>query len=433
MLLFYLVISSIFLCWGGGVSSERPTRYILYDVNPGEGFNLRRDVYMRMAVFVRKLNVANTKMKWVLVLPPWGHLYHWRSRELGAQTKIPWAAFFDLKSLGRYVHVMEFVDWVKVTGGMMDKVFYLQGYKEGWKDGKFEEKYDERDCIEPAKYHQQFEGGAYEGQFFHFANIFAKSFSCLSVQGHTSVLAGLIKDQEGLSIMLDRAENLLHDWHGDADYWAARRSMRFSKSLVSKAATFRAEELDSEDAKDDTEKADDWREQKVERKLRGGDYGCVHLRRGDFARSRKEVPSVAWAAKQLNKILKDWKLDTLFVATDADRKEKAELFKNLDKDIEIITFHPKKEELQKIKDGGVAIIDQIICSHAKYFIGTRESTFTFRIQEEREMMGFRTEDTFDMLCAEGELSCEPGTKWTIDWAESRSWSLPGGTKDRSEL
>jgi len=27
----------------------------LYDVNPPEGFNLRRDVYMRMAVFVRKM------------------------------------------------------------------------------------------------------------------------------------------------------------------------------------------------------------------------------------------------------------------------------------------------------------------------------------------------------------------------------------------
>jgi hypothetical protein len=36
--------------------SLKPIRYILYDVNPGEGFNLRRDVYMRMAVFVKKLN-----------------------------------------------------------------------------------------------------------------------------------------------------------------------------------------------------------------------------------------------------------------------------------------------------------------------------------------------------------------------------------------
>jgi len=41
-------------------------RYIFYDVNPGEGFNLRRDVFMRMAVFVKKLNEEN-QGKFVLV------------------------------------------------------------------------------------------------------------------------------------------------------------------------------------------------------------------------------------------------------------------------------------------------------------------------------------------------------------------------------
>ena len=35
------------------IDDDRPARYVLYDVNPGEGFNLRRDVYMRLAVFVR--------------------------------------------------------------------------------------------------------------------------------------------------------------------------------------------------------------------------------------------------------------------------------------------------------------------------------------------------------------------------------------------
>nr|CAD7578020.1 unnamed protein product [Timema californicum] len=30
-------------------------QYILYDVNPLEGFNLRRDVYMRYAVLARRL------------------------------------------------------------------------------------------------------------------------------------------------------------------------------------------------------------------------------------------------------------------------------------------------------------------------------------------------------------------------------------------
>ena len=69
----------------------------------------------------------------------------------------------------------------------------------------------------------------------------------------------------------------------------------------------------------------------------------------------------------------------------------------------------------------------------RYFIGTRESTFTFRIQEEREMMGFRLEDTFDMLCGDGDLSCESGTRWNIDWGEGKDWSLPQSSNDRSEL
>ena len=86
LLLLLLSTSSTEDVRGGEVSGElKPVRYILYDVNPGEGFNLRRDVYMRMAVFVKKLNRAFPSTYWVLVLPPWGHLYHWQSRALGHQ------------------------------------------------------------------------------------------------------------------------------------------------------------------------------------------------------------------------------------------------------------------------------------------------------------------------------------------------------------
>jgi len=48
-----------------------------------------------------------------------------------------------------------------------------------------------------------------------------------------------------------------------------------------------------------------------------------------------------------------------------------------------------------LKKGGVAIIDQIICANARYFVGSKESTFSFRIQEEREIMGFDPKTTFD--------------------------------------
>ena len=67
--------------------NDRERRYIFYDVNPGEGFNLRRDVFMRVAVFVKNLNLKSKSYQYTLVLPPWGRLYHWQSRHLGEQVR----------------------------------------------------------------------------------------------------------------------------------------------------------------------------------------------------------------------------------------------------------------------------------------------------------------------------------------------------------
>ena len=80
----------------------------MYDVNPGEGFNLRRDVYMRVANLVK---VLNEEEPWTIVLPPWGRLYHWKSRQ--DQIKIRWSKFFDLPSLNKLVPVIEFEDYLK--------------------------------------------------------------------------------------------------------------------------------------------------------------------------------------------------------------------------------------------------------------------------------------------------------------------------------
>ena len=85
-------------------------------------------------------------------------------------------------------------------------------------------------------------------------------------------------------------------------------------------------------------------------------------------------------------------VDKVFVATDGidgEREQLREVFKK-----QIFFFDPTAEEEKKYKKGGVAIIDQIICSHAKFFVGSKESTFTFRIQEEREIMGFKAETTY---------------------------------------
>ena len=83
-------------------------RYLIYDVNPGEGFNLRRDVYIRIANLVHFLNELEP---WILVLPPWGNLYHWQSDVL--QEKLPWSHFFDVNSLKRHVPVIEFEEFLQ--------------------------------------------------------------------------------------------------------------------------------------------------------------------------------------------------------------------------------------------------------------------------------------------------------------------------------
>ncbi|CAI9727350.1 Hypothetical predicted protein [Octopus vulgaris] len=396
--------------------TAKSNRYLLYDVNHGEGFNLRRDVYMRVANLAKSLNAIEP---WVLVLPPWGNLYHWQSENLeGRQIRIPWSLFFDVESLSYHVPTMEFDDFLKVTGseGHIDQVYYLQHYKEGWTDGNFEEKIDERECLEKKRYNLD-ENNLWRGWFFgYYDDIRAKHFKCLSVQGHAGIMKPiLLKNTTSTSVLVDRAENLLHDLYGDKEYWRARRSMVFSKDLRSIGDEFRAEFLNSTDATDRTIWESDWRKMiRKERNAFGGPYLGVHLRRKDYLRAHRDhVPTLKFAAKQIRKLLKQFGLQKVFIASD-DPDDVEKLRKKLKKKYEVYNFIPPKDILAKYMDGGVAIIDQWICAHARYFIGTHLSTFSFRIQEEREILGFKTITTFNRLCKEEEgAECEQPSKWTI--------------------
>lgn len=52
----------------------------------------------------------------------------------------------------------------------------------------------------------------------------------------------------------------------------------------------------------------------------------------------------------------------IFVASDGTEEEKNELKRLVP---EIVMYEPSEETEKKLKKGGVAIVDQIICSHAK--------------------------------------------------------------------
>lgn len=84
---------------------------------------------------------------------------------------------------------------------------------------------------------------------------------------------------------------------------------------------------------------------------------------------------------------------------------------------------PRQNAAVRLSAGAVAIVDQIVCSRAAHFVGTFESTFTFRIQEEREIMGFAPEATFNAFCGRramalgGGAQCEKTSRWLIEYAD----------------
>ena len=81
--------------------------------------------------------------------------------------------------------------------------------------------------------------------------------------------------------------------------------------------------------------------------------------------------------------------------------------------LRMLLYRPPLTTRRAVKDGGVAIVEQIICSRARHFIGSFESTFSFRIQEEREIMNFPAESTFNRFCGDAAGQCEQPAKWRI--------------------
>ncbi|XP_039280948.1 GDP-fucose protein O-fucosyltransferase 2-like [Nilaparvata lugens] len=322
-----------------------------------------------------------------------------------------------MKEFAPVLEMHQFLEGVKQF--KVDEVFILQHYKDLFesKDGLIDWKprWKKTSCNQPdsSRKFRKIKDDEYEVNLWGYKNITAKNVHCISFQGEASLIAELLDFYRPRIAVIDHAEVALHHNFGGPTYWKCRRSMRFNKQLVKLATDFRNEFLNSNDITDKTSRPDDWKQEKEQRDAIGGPYLAVHLRRKDFLVGRRDkVPTLEEAAKQIKKLLEKLNLNTVFVATDSPTLEFLELKKRLI-EYSVLRYEPSKQVKLLHKDGGIAIIDQIICSHARYFIGSQDSTFSFRIQEEREILGFDPDSTFNGFCVDSETKCEQPSRWKI--------------------
>lgn len=298
---------------------------------------------------------------------------------------------------------------------VIDHLIKLTNFQDMFESGKFVEKFE----ISRVKNRHK------TSHLYGYQNVTIQRENIVNYQGSAMMLHKLLQqirpaagrfDNDGIySVVIRNAEIVLHDHWGNEEFWTARRSMRFGERLVRIANDYRQLRFDSNDTVDLVQRPGDWLDERPYRAARGGDYLCAHIRRADFVYGREQTtPSLRSVATQIKRRLNELHLDKVFISSDCSKHEYKDL-KSFMRRAKLYRFAPDSfVERDALKDGGIAIVDQIICSHARYFIGTQESTFTYRIYEEREILGFAKDATFNTLCKNEDASdCERNSIWPI--------------------
>jgi len=390
---FFLIFTSFLYLGAGGSVWKR--KYILYDVKNGEGFNLQKSVFIRVAQLVHSLNENLEDCKscsgkdceicteYAVVLPPWCFLAHWRGLNWvnGKAPSYQWQTFFDVQSMNLVVPTIEFEEFEKMHGWNVDLVTTAKFW-----DFVF----DDRDKNDNKKKHKlttwsncfkkgqgvQKSGGKYIVDYSgHCGTITAKRGGCVANYAYEPAdLGSLFVEQAGnewTSLIIKNADNLgipMKNW------WKFREVMVFSPSIRRIADDF------------------------VERTLEGGEFIAFHVRRTDFLRAHPNyVASQSAVRKRIEYLREALNVVKVFIMTDAKNEERNELL--IDENV-----HMFSQELDH--PGKLAMVEQWIGVRAKHFEGTQESRFSFAVWEERDRLEKNKNYKWWMVCKEYERGNE---------------------------
>jgi len=298
-------------------------KYLLFDVIPHEQLNKQRRAYMFY------LDLA-MRLKRTLVLPR-GRLVRKdaQGRFLNEQAEyVRWGELFNLTALNKLHPVMEL------------ETFLAEGH-----EVSLMSKIDHRPCQG---------GGRGTVDFNGLQGVVVGMFQCREgFQYHTSELAALFEAPSlGFSHSVDQMS--------PQQALPLRRYLRYDNRVYDAAAAF------------------------VTRQVGGKPFVALHWRRTDFLQVRRTQPGVLQDAQALvqhaRALMSKAGTDQVYLATDCDDPAELAL---LQKQLKPVRYTPlvPAETLRARVD--VANIEVAICAMADQFLGTKTSSFSLAINEER--------------------------------------------------
>ncbi|SBT87747.1 GDP-fucose protein O-fucosyltransferase 2, putative [Plasmodium malariae] len=363
-------------------------KYLLYDVNIGEGFNLQKEILYRMALIVYYLNQGDRKNLYYLVLPPWCYLTHWKRK---TSDQIKWSSFFNITIIKNVIPVIEFSDYEVLYGNHVDYIIcfkYFVGDFVSSEEGNTAVSSSSDPTFNILSFEKCSSGGYKYKQIcnnceYNYSVIYSgkcttmkgKNTECYGFPFITSYFASSIVDNlfssYNDSILIKQGNSLLVPFVNELFEKNMEDILLFNEDLINEGNYYIRDILGT------------------------NNYISAHLRYNDFRKIvRYDLPPIHVAVGKLLYIMFINNINKIFISSDEKKQIEKVLNKQFNQYKDFFYFYDNTY----LHDGHVAIIDQWICINAKIFVGNIFSRFSMHIKWERHLMNKREKGLNIDLC-----------------------------------
>ncbi|OII74686.1 uncharacterized protein cubi_00239 [Cryptosporidium ubiquitum] len=348
--------------------------WVIYDVKDGEGFYLQRNVFDRMALVVSNLNEAMYLKKEakfaVLILPPFCNIAHWT---YDSKRRLPWSTFFSIQQNG--LPILEY-DIYKGFIGMANIGVDVIGLNFDWNNNSFKsntlvEHYKKSEISELKHFNSRCMFNRYIGNdnvvfAGHCELIKVKNAICLSFfklmrprevsEEIYKIFESNKKQKKFQNYLIKYSDGILVPWPFELKKYKVLDIISYNDNVKKHAQLYMSSNTFFDKKKP---------------------YISVHLRRNDFVFVRNDdIPTFHQVVDRLSQLSKDLNIKRVVISTDSNESEKNELmeiFSRRNLDLHIINIK------EKLEDGVISAVSQVILLNGEYFIGTKESRFSFSV------------------------------------------------------